>query len=114
VVNVGNSVKEISRDKISSEMSLIDVAMEEGEIMLARIVDTLEDGYNVQFLNPTRNEDYFRFDKNISYIEKECVSGYYESNDVTVAGYAEEVGGLYSRLDEDDEEYSDEDDDCED
>ena len=53
-------------------MSLIDVAMEEGEIMLARIVDTLEDGYNVQFLNPTRNEDYFRFDIKTTYkINKE-------------------------------------------
>ncbi len=93
-------------------MSLIDVSMEEGEIMLARIVETLEDGYKVQFLTPTRNEDYFRFDKQITFIEKECVSGYYETDDVTMAGYAEEVGGLYSRLDEDEEEYSDEDEDC--
>jgi len=94
-------------------MSLVDVSMEGGEIMLARIVDTLEDGYNVQFLTPTRNEDYFRFDKKSSYIEKECVSGYYETDDVTVAGYAEEVGGLYSRVDEDEDEYSDdEDEDC--
>ncbi len=81
-------------------MSLIDVYMEDDTIMLARIVETLEDGYGVNFLNPTRNRDYFRFDKKVSYIKNESISGYYETSDVTEAGYAEEVDGLYSVLDD--------------
>ncbi len=95
-------------------MSLIDVTMEDGCIMLAMIVDSCEEGfYNVKFLNPTRNVDYFRFDKNVTRIQKECVSGFYESNDVTEAGYAEEIDGLYSKINSDEESVaSDEDSDA--
>lgn len=88
-------------------MSLIDVSMEDGTIMLARIAEEDEKGYNVHFLTPTRNGDYFRFDKKLSYIEKECVSGFYESGDVTEAGYAEEIDGIYSKLEESDESETD-------
>ncbi len=83
-------------------MTLIDVSMDDGRIMLARIVDSYDEGfYNVKFLNPTRNMDYFRFDKKVTRIQKECVSGFYESDDVTVAGYAEEIDELYSKIDSD-------------
>lgn len=90
-------------------MSLIDVKMENGEVMLARIVDVLEHGYEVQFLVPTRSEDYYRFEKDVTFIEYECVDGTYDTDDITAAGYAEEVAGLYSRIDEDEEDYEDDD-----
>lgn len=94
-------------------MSLIDVSMDDGTIMLAQIVESYDDGYDVKFLTPTRNRDYFRFDKKPTRIQKECVSGFYETDDVTAAGYAEEIDGLYSQIDSDVEDDYDSDSDLE-
>lgn len=85
-------------------MSLIDVSFEDDVVMLARIVDETENGYNVNLLVPTRNSDYYRFEKDKTFVEFESVCGVYDTDDVTAAGYAEEIGGLYSVLDSD---YSD-------
>ena len=85
------------------EMSLIDVNVEGGHTMIARIIEQQKGGYLVHFLEETRQEGVFKFDTvNPVFVENETVSGFYDTDDLSVAGYVDLGSGKYTL---DDSEY---------
>jgi hypothetical protein len=85
------------------EMSLIDVNVEGGHTMIARIIEKQKGGYLVHFLEETHQEGVFKFDTvNPVFVENETVSGFYDTDDLSVAGYVDLGSGKYTL---DDSEY---------
>ena len=82
-------------------MSLVDIECEDGAIMLARILHTHDEGVMVQFLEETRTPDIFKFNKEKTFIPKESITGYYDTDDLTQAGYTEVGDGKYTTIDSD-------------
>lgn len=88
-------------------MSLIDVSCEDGSVMLARICEPIDTGYMVQFLEES-SDSVFEFNKNKTMIEKNMISGFYDTDDMTEAGYTEIDSGRYTLEDSDYEPSSEE------
>lgn len=93
---------------------LIDVLVDsEGEdgLHLARIIENTLNGFKIQFLVGTsiNHEDrmeVFRFEKEISEISEDSVSGYYDTNDIEEAGYIKIEGVGYIRRGDYDDDYA--------
>lgn len=81
-------------------MSLIDVNVECGSQMLARICHPTENGYIVQFLDEYK-PGIFKFDKNRIEIETSSISGFYDTDDMSQAGYTDIGDGKYTQDDSD-------------
>lgn len=97
--------------------TLIDVNTEDG-ILLAKIVDETEDTYSIKYLSPIKRKyndlRVYDYEECAEDIEKECVSGFYDTGDETVAGYTPVEGGGFILNEDSDDDYdptSDEDED---
>ena len=102
------------------EGQLVDVHVEiedqetEHIIMMAKIVKEYSYKIEIRYLSETekRHEDQivYDFDEEVSEIQKESITGYYDSTDPECAGYVliEDVG--YVRVEDLDEDYSPSDD----
>lgn len=87
--------------------SLIDVNVFDEEqddeiVLLAKIVGETQDTYKVRFMSPTKGGLY-RYENDVSEIDKESVCGYYDSNDERQAGFIPAHDGCFERIDDDDE-----------
>ena len=89
--------------------TLIDVNTEDG-VLLAKVVDETEDTYSIKYLSPIKKKfnDHrvYDYDECVEEIEKECVSGFYDTGDEYVAGYLkiDGVGFVYEEQYDDDYE----------
>ena len=86
--------------------TLVDVLVEEdGEevTQLAKIVNESEKTYHIRFLTP-RPTGLYKYDKEPMEIDKECISGFYDSTDEKDAGFIKVEGG-YQPMDEYDDDY---------
>ena len=86
--------------------TLVDVLIEEDgtEVdQLAKIVGETKKTYQVRFMNPHKSGVY-RYDKEVTEIDKECVSGFYDSTDELDAGFVKVEGG-YQPVEEYDGDY---------
>jgi len=101
--------------------SLIDVngyydEHDEEIVLLAKIVGETQDTYKVKFMSPTKGGLY-RYETEVSEVEKESVCGYYDSTDEHYAGFIPAHDGCFEKLDDDEDydpsESDDEDDDDE-
>lgn len=99
--------------------SLIDVNVYDDEhdeeiVLLAKIVGETQDTYKVRFMSPTKGGLY-RYETEVSEVEKESVCGYYDSTDEHDAGFIPAHDGCFEKLDDDEDydpsESDDEDDD---
>ena len=99
--------------------SLIDVNVYDDEhdeeiVLLAKIVGETQDTYKVRFMSPTKGGLY-RYETEVSEVEKESVCGYYDSTDEHDAGFIPAHDGCFEKLDDDENydpsESDDEDDD---
>ena len=97
--------------------TLIDVNTEDG-VLLAKIVDETEDTYSIKYLSPIKRKyndlRVYDYDECTENIEKECVSGFYDTGDEAVAGYTLVEGGGFILNEDSDDDYdptSDEDED---
>lgn len=89
--------------------SLIDVNVYDDEhdeeiVLLAKIVGETQDTYKVRFMSPTKGGLY-RYETEVSEVEKESVCGYYDSTDEHDAGFIPAHDGCFEKLD-DDEDYN--------
>jgi hypothetical protein len=87
--------------------SLIDVNVFDEEqddeiVLLAKIVGETQDTYKVRFMSPTKGGLY-RYENEVSEIDKESVCGYYDSKDERDAGFIPAHDGCFERIDDDDE-----------
>lgn len=82
-------------------MALIDVNVEDGGIMLARILCEKEEGYLVQYLEETSRSGIYKFNKQKTLIPTEAVAGFYDTEDMAQAGYTECGDGRYTQDDPD-------------
>jgi len=85
--------------------TLIDVTVvnedDEEIIMLAKIVEECQDTYKVRFMVHVKG-DLYNYEDEITEIIKESVSGFYDSTDVTDAGFVKTDEG-YHQVDDDDD-----------
>lgn len=97
------------------EKHFVDISLENGETCLAKIVEVKNNSFIVKFLSETSKtyEDckIYKFDKDKTEIEKECVSGYYDTGDIEATGFTkiEDVGYILKDDLDDDYEPSDSD-----
>ena len=90
-------------------MSLVDVSCDDGSIMLARLLHPVDEGFMVQFLEETSITNVFKFSNEETSIDKESITGYYDTDDLTQAGYNDTGDGKYTTADSDYEPSEDED-----
>lgn len=90
-------------------MSLIDVSCDDGNVMLARILHPRDEGFMVQFLEETSTPNVFKFNKEKEFIEQSSIQGYYDTEDLTQAGYSDMGDGKYTNADSDYEPSDEED-----
>lgn len=86
--------------------TLIDVLVDEDgkEVhQVAKIVRETKKTYHVKFMSPHKSGLY-RYDNELTEIEKECVSGFYDSTDEKDAGFVRVDGG-YQPIEEYDDDY---------
>jgi len=88
--------------------SLIDVAVFDDEhddeiVLLAKVVGETESIYKVKFMSPT-NDGLYRYDNEVSDVEKDSVCGYYDSPDERDAGFIPSHDDCFEKID-DDEDY---------
>ena len=86
--------------------TLVDVLVEEEEeevTQLAKIVDETKKTYHLRFLTPGVTGLY-KYDKEPVEVDKECISGFYDSTDERDAGFVKVEGG-YQPMDEYDDDY---------
>ena len=87
--------------------TLIDVLVDEdgNEItILAKIVGESKKTYRVKFLNE-RSNGLYKYDKEPTEIDKECVNGFYDSKDERDAGFVQVENGYYQPIEEYDDDY---------
>lgn len=88
--------------------TLIDVNTEDG-VLLAKVVDETEDTYRIKYLSPIKkrynDQRIYDYDECTEDIEKECVSGFYDTDDETAAGYLQVEGGGFVLDEHSDDEY---------
>ena len=98
------------------DVNVFDEEQDDEIVLLAKIVGETHDTYKVRFMSPTKGGLY-RYENDVSEIEKESVCGYYDSTDEYQAGFIPAHDGCFERLDGDDEyepsDSEDEDDDDE-
>ena len=103
------------------EKHLIDVLInsdnDDDKYQLARIIKKTSSGFKVQFLYETSTlyEDrmsVFRFEKEVTEIEEESVSGYYDTADIEEAGYIKIDGVGYVNKEDYDDDYIPSESDC--
>lgn len=95
-------------------MSLIDVQMDDGSVMLARVCYKEDDGYTVQYLEETKSEGVFKFNKSKIHVDKDSVTGFYDTEDISQVGYSEIGDNRYVADDSDYEPSSESEQDSED
>lgn len=96
---------------------LIDVLIEDGCIMLAKIVDRVSDHeIVVKFMNPVKRRyndlRVYNFSESGEIIPVESISGYYDTDDTSMAGYLS-IGDGFIKTCEDEAYVPDEDEDSE-
>ena len=85
------------------DANVFDEDQDEEIVLLAKIVGETRDTYKVRFMSPTKGGLY-RYETEVSEVEKESVCGYYDSTDERDAGFIPAHDGCFERLD-DDEDY---------
>lgn len=86
------------------DVNVFDEQQDEEVVLLAKIVGETRKTYKVKFMSPTKGGLY-RYETDISEIEKDAVCGYYDSSDERVAGFIPAHDNCFEKLDEDDEDY---------
>lgn len=88
---------------------LIDVLFDDSTISLAKIVevDDSDSKFKVKYMVPTSkkygDKRLYKYDSNVETIDKECVNGYYDTENEEVAGYVKTDYGFILCEEEDDE-----------
>lgn len=85
-------------------MSLVDVQCSDGAVMLARICEEHpeDDTVTLQFFEETSASDNtFGFTNQKTRLSRKSITGYYDSDDVSDAGYVEVDKGVYTLADSD-------------
>jgi hypothetical protein len=85
------------------DVNVFDEEQDDEIVLLAKIVGETESTYKVKFMSPTKG-GLFRYENEVSEIEKESVCGYYDSTDEREAGYIPAHDECFEKID-DDEEY---------
>jgi hypothetical protein len=85
---------------------IIDVCCEDETIQIARIVHETSDTYSVQFLEKNTHQMY-DFSNTVEVIDKESVSGFYDTDDLEKTHlYVKGLNGYELIDDSEDEDYS--------
>ena len=88
---------------------IVDILLEDDVIMLAKVVETLENSFKVKYFVQTKkiygDQKIYDYEDIVNEVDKECVSGYYDENeDESAAGFTHIKGVGFVR-NEDDSEY---------
>ena len=86
------------------DVNIFDDAQDDEIVLLAKIVGETESTYKVKFMSPTKGGLY-RYDNEVSEVEKDSVSGYYDSTDERDAGFIPAHDNCFEKIDDDDEDY---------
>ena len=86
------------------DVNIFDEEQDEEIILLAKIVGETQDTYKVRFMSPTKG-GLFRYETEVSEVEKESVCGFYDSTDEREAGFIPAHDGCFERIDDDDDDY---------
>lgn len=81
-------------------MALVDINVQDNGVMLARICYQTDSGYMVQFLEESK-PGIFKFEKTKTEISNEEISGFYDTEDMSQAGYTDIGDGKYTQDDSD-------------
>ena len=88
--------------------TLIDVNTEDS-VLLAKVVDETEDTYRIKYLSPIKRKyndlRVYDYEECVEEVDKECVSGFYDTDDEAVAGYTQIEGGGFVLNEESDDDY---------
>ena len=87
--------------------TLIDVLVDDDGndiALVAKIVGESNTSYHVKFLCE-RSNGLYKYDKEPTEIEKECVSGFYDSKDERDAGFVQVENNYFQLIEEYDEDY---------
>ena len=85
---------------------IIDVSCEDETIQIARIVHETNDTYSVQFLEKNTRQMY-DFSNTVEVIDKESVSGFYDTDDLEKTHLYVKTPNGYELIDDsEDEDYS--------
>ena len=88
--------------------TLIDVNTEDS-VLLAKVVDETEDTYRIKYLSPIKRKyndlRVYDYEECVEEVDKECVSGFYDTDDEAVAGYTRVEGGGFVLNEESDDDY---------
>lgn len=88
---------------------LIDVLFDDSTISLAKIVevDDSDSKFKVKYMVPSSkkygDKRLYKYDSNVETIDKECVNGYYDTENEEIAGYVKTEYGFILCDEEDDE-----------
>lgn len=87
--------------------TLVDVLVEEDGsevIQVAKIVSETKKKYHIKFLSP-HTSGLYRYDKDPIEIDKECISGFYDSTEEKDAGFIRVENGYYQPIEQYDDDY---------
>ncbi len=86
------------------DVNVFDEEQDDEIVLLAKIVGETESTYKVKFMSPTKGGLY-RYENEVSEVEKVSVSGYYDSTDERDAGFIPAHDNCFEKIDDDDEDY---------
>lgn len=84
------------------DVNVFDEDQDEEIVLLAKIVGETQDTYKVRFMSPTKG-GLFRYETEVSEVEKESVCGFYDSTDEREAGFIPAHDGCFEKIEDDDD-----------
>ncbi len=86
------------------DVNVFDEEQDDEVVLLAKIVGETESTYTVKFMSPTKGGLY-RYENEVSEVEKDTVTGYYDSTDERDAGFIPAHDNCFEKIDDEDEDY---------
>lgn len=84
------------------DVNVFDEEQDEEIVILAKIVGETQDTYKVRFMSPTKGGLY-RYENEVSEVDKDSISGCYDSKDERDAGFIPAHDGCFEKLNDDDD-----------
>lgn len=85
------------------DVNVFDEYVNQEVTMLAKIVEESKETYKVKFMSPAKGGLY-RYEEELTEVEKNAVSGFYDTDDERSAGFIPAHDGCFELI-EDDENY---------
>ena len=85
------------------DVNVFDESIKQDITILAKIVEESKETYKVKFMSPAKGGLY-RYEEKLTEVEKDAVSGFYDTDDERSAGFIPAHDGCFELI-EDDENY---------